>query len=57
MIGTILMVFAFVFAVIAALFIDQVASPPLRVHFGWLALALFLIALILGGHVAMLHPG
>ena len=49
MIGQILLVFAFVFAVIAALFVDAVASPPLRVHFGWLALALYLISLILGG--------
>jgi len=49
MIGQILLVFAFVFAVIAALFIDAVASPPFKVHFGWLALAFYLISILLGG--------
>ena len=34
MIGQILLCFSFVFAVIAALFIDSVQSPPFRVQFG-----------------------
>jgi hypothetical protein len=47
MIGFILLVFAFVFAIIAALFVSEVNRPPLTIHFGWLALAFFLISLIL----------
>jgi hypothetical protein len=49
MIGQILMVFAFVFAVIAALFVTEVSRPPIAVHFGWLALAFFILAHLLGG--------
>ena len=49
MLGQILMVFAFVFAVIAALFVTTIARPPLSVHFGWLAVAFWLLALLLGG--------
>lgn len=49
MLSQILLVFAFVFAVIAALFITTVTRPPLAVHFGWLAVAFYLIAMILGG--------
>lgn len=44
MIGTILLVFSFVFAVIATL---GVAIP--RVHFGWLAFAFFILSILLGG--------
>ena len=44
MIGTILLVFAFVFAVIAAL---GVAIP--RVHFGWLSIAFWILSILLGG--------
>jgi hypothetical protein len=49
MIGLILEVFAFVFAIIAALFVVSFARPPLAVHFGWLAIAFYLLALLLGG--------
>jgi hypothetical protein len=49
MLAQILMVFAFVFAVIAAIFVESVPAPPIRVHFGWLALAFFLAAMIFGG--------
>jgi hypothetical protein len=49
MIGQILMVFAFVFAVIAALFVTTVARPPISIHFGWLAIAFWILALLLGG--------
>lgn len=46
MLGTILLVFAFVFAVVAAFGI----SIP-RVHLGWLAIAFWLLAILLGhGH-------
>jgi hypothetical protein len=48
MFAQILLVFAFVFAVIAALFIAEVSRPPLAVHFGWLAVALYFLALVLG---------
>lgn len=49
MLGQILMVFAFVFAIIAAVFITQVNRPPLSIHFGWLAVAFWILALLLGG--------
>lgn len=56
MIGTILMVFAFVFAVIAAIFVASVSRPPLNIHFGWLALAFMILAVLLGGaHLAALR--
>lgn len=48
MIGTILLVFAFVFAVIAAIGI----SLP-RVHFGWLAIAFWILSVLLGGAHAL----
>ena len=51
MLGQILLVFAFVFAVIAAIFITTVARPPLNVHFGWLAVAFWILSLLLGGWV------
>ena len=49
MLNQILMVFAFVFAVIAALFVTVVARPPISLHFGWLAVAFWILALLLGG--------
>jgi len=49
MIGQILLVFAFVFATIAALFITEVSRPPIAVHFGWLALAFMILSHLLGG--------
>jgi hypothetical protein len=49
MVGQILMVFAFVFAVIAALFTVNLARPPFAVHFGWLAVAFWILSLLLGG--------
>lgn len=49
MIGQILMVFAFVFAVIAAVFITTVSRPPVSLHFGWLAVAFWILAILLGG--------
>jgi hypothetical protein len=49
MIAQILMVFAFVFAVIAALFVTSVARPPISIHFGWLSIAFWILALLLGG--------
>lgn len=45
MIGLILLVFAFVFACIAAFWNATFG----RLHFGWLAVAVFLLSLILGG--------
>jgi hypothetical protein len=48
MIGTILLVFAFVFAVIASL---GIRLP--RVHFGWLAIAFWILSLLLGGAHAL----
>jgi hypothetical protein len=44
----ILLVFAFVFATIAALFVAEVNRPPLAIHFGWLAVAFYLLSLVLG---------
>ena len=49
MIGQILLVFAFVFAVIAALFVTTVSRPPISVHFGWLAIAFWIISILIGG--------
>ena len=50
MLAQILLVFAFVFAVIAALFVATVARAPyFTVHFGWLAVAFYLLSLLLGG--------
>jgi len=49
MVGQILLCFAFVFAVIAALFVTSAAHPPFSVHFGWLAVAFYFISILLGG--------
>ena len=49
MIGQILLVFAFVFAVIAALFVTAVSRPPISLHFGWLAIAFWILSILLGG--------
>ena len=48
MIATILLVFAFVFAVIASL---GVSIP--RVHFGWLSIAFWILSILLGGAHAL----
>ncbi len=48
-IAIILVYFAFVFAVIAAIFVETVDRPPVRVHFGWLAVAFWILSVILGG--------
>jgi lipopolysaccharide export LptBFGC system permease protein LptF len=48
MIGLILLVFAFVFAVIAAIFITVVNRPPVNIHFGWLAVAFYILSILLG---------
>ena len=50
MLSLILEVFALVFAFIAALFVTSVSRPPMTVHFGWLAIAFWLLAILLGGH-------
>ena len=49
MLSQILLVFGFVFAVIAALFVEVVNRPPLAIHFGWLAVAFWILSLLLGG--------
>jgi len=49
MISTILLYFAVVFAFIAALFIQQVDRAGFTVHFGWLAIAFWILSIILGG--------
>jgi hypothetical protein len=58
MLSQILLVFAFVFAVIAALFVQSYpfAQPaparfPWGVHFGWLAVAFWILSILLGGWV------
>jgi len=48
MIPTILLVFAFVFVVIAGVFIVEVNRPPLAVHFGWLAVAFWIASELFG---------
>ena len=48
MVSQILLVFAFVFAVIAALFVTTVARAPLAIHFGWLAVAFWILSILLG---------
>ena len=55
MIGEILLVFAFVFAIIAALFVDSVARPNFTIHFGWLSLAFYLGSLLFGEFLRGLH--
>lgn len=57
MIGQILLVFAFVFAVIAALFttgwpwgpVAPAGRGPWGVHFGWLAIAFWILSILIGG--------
>jgi len=49
MLGQILLCFAFVFAVIAALFLTTVQRGLLTVHFGWLAVAFWILSILLGG--------
>jgi hypothetical protein len=49
MLAQILLVFAFVFAVIAAVFVTTVSRPPISLHFGWLAVAFWILATLLGG--------
>lgn len=49
MISQILLVFAFVFAIIAAVFVTTVNRPPLAIHFGWLAVAFWILSVLLGG--------
>jgi hypothetical protein len=49
MVGQILLVFAFVFAVIAALFVAEISRPPISIHFGWLAVAFWILSILLGG--------
>lgn len=51
MLGTILLVFAFVFACVAA---AQV--PPLpRIHWGWLAIACWIASILFGDVSRLLH--
>jgi hypothetical protein len=49
MLSQLLLAFAFVFAVIAALFATQMNRPPLNVHFGWLAVAFWILSVLLAG--------
>lgn len=49
MLGTILLVFAFVFATIAALFVESVQRAMITIHFGWLAIAFWILSILLGG--------
>ena len=49
MLGQIPLVFAFVFAAIAAVFVTTVNRPPFAVHFGWLAVAFWILSILLGG--------
>jgi hypothetical protein len=49
MIGQILLVFALVCAVIAAVFMESVNRVSITIHFGWLALAFYVASLLFGG--------
>ena len=49
MVSQILLYFAVVFAFIAALFIDRLDRPPISISFGWLAIAFWILSIILGG--------
>lgn len=49
MVSTILLYFAVVFAFIAAVFVAEVARPNFTVNFGWLAIAFWILSVILGG--------
>ena len=46
-VGTILLYFAIVFALIAALVFQEANRGAFTVHFGWLALAFWLLSLVL----------
>jgi hypothetical protein len=48
MIGNILLVFAFVFAIIASVFVERVDKPPFSIHFGWLAIGFWILSILLG---------
>ena len=48
MLATILLVFAFVLAAIAAVFIESVNRASITIHFGWLALAFYLASILFG---------
>jgi hypothetical protein len=48
MIGTILLVFAFVLATIAVFVGPYVAAPSFRYHLGWAAMACYFLSLLLG---------
>jgi hypothetical protein len=48
MVATILLVFAFVFAVIASIGVNV----P-RIHFGWLSIAFWILSVLLGGAHAL----
>lgn len=50
--GLILLVFAFVFAVIAGCFVTTVAA---RWHFGWLAIAFWIASELIGGLGRAIH--
>jgi len=49
MLYLILMAFAFVCAVLAAMGISVPYQPPIRLHLGWLAAAFAILALLLSG--------
>ena len=53
MLGTILLVFAFVLAIIAALIPPQAWAPWGRMHFGWMAFACYIASILFGGHVPL----
>jgi len=48
MLAMILLVFAFVFAMVAAVFLESINRAALTIHFGWLALAFYLASLLFG---------
>jgi|HubBroStandDraft_1064217.scaffolds.fasta_scaffold93403_2 hypothetical protein len=55
MLGLILLVFAFVLAIVAT-FIESVPVAGTTLRFGWASLAFFYASLLFGGaHVALLH--
>jgi hypothetical protein len=48
MVSNILLVFAVVFAIIAALFVERMDRTPMSVHFGWLAIACWIASILAG---------
>lgn len=48
MIAQILLVFALVFAIIAAVFVERVDRSPFGIHFGWLAFAFYIASILFG---------